>query len=265
MVDADGFRPNVGIVLVSGSGGTKSGTKSGTNSSTKSGTNVSIDSGTELSGVGGSPHDEFTSNLMSDNHPHNAGRVLWARRVGGHDAWQFPQGGINDDESAQDALYRELYEEVGLQPKDVKILTRTKGWLRYRLPRKLRRHNSTPGFVGQKQKWFLLELVGDTRDIRFDCGHKPEFDGWRWVSYWYPITKVVDFKREVYRRALLELAPGVPGAKNPDLGSGPSSGQRAANRTNKNRRKKRRRPKHSNAANGNSNGSQNNPSGGLNG
>lgn len=263
MVDADGFRPNVGIVLVSGSGGTKSGTKSGTNSSTKSGTNVSIDSGTELSGVGGSPHDEFTSNLMSDNHPHNAGRVLWARRVGGHDAWQFPQGGINDDESAQDALYRELYEEVGLQPKDVKILTRTKGWLRYRLPRKLRRHNSTPGFVGQKQKWFLLELVGDTGDIKFDCGHKPEFDGWRWVSYWYPITKVVDFKREVYRRALLELAPGLPGAKNSDFASAPTNGHRPGNSGQKNRRKKRRRPRHGNSSKATSNGS--NPSGGVNG
>ena len=159
MVDADGFRPNVGIVIAAGDG---------------------------------------------------SGRVLWARRVGGHDAWQFPQGGIHEGETPEQALFRELYEEVGLTEHDVTILARSKGWLRYRLPRRLRRNNSTPGFVGQKQKWFLLRLDCDPQRIRFDCGHKPEFDGWRWVTYWYPITKVVDFKREVYRRALLELSSHLP-------------------------------------------------------
>ena len=249
MVDADGFRPNVGIVLVNGSGSENHNNLGG--------------SGSLVSSLTESETGESSLNLKADSHPQNAGCVLWARRVGGHDAWQFPQGGINDNESAQDALYRELYEEVGLQPKDVKILTRTKGWLRYRLPRKLRRHNSTPGFVGQKQKWFLLELVGDTGDIKFDCGHKPEFDGWRWVSYWYPITKVVDFKREVYRRALLELAPGLPGAKNSDFASAPTNGHRPGNSGQKNRRKKRRRPRHGNSSKATSNGS--NPSGGVNG
>ena len=159
MVDADGFRPNVGIVIAAGDG---------------------------------------------------SGRVLWARRVGGHDAWQFPQGGIHEGESPDEALFRELYEEVGLTEHDVTILGRSRGWLRYRLPRRLRRNNSTPGFVGQKQKWFLLRLDCDPGRISFDKDDKPEFDGWRWVSYWYPITKVVDFKREVYRRALVDLAGYLP-------------------------------------------------------
>ena len=83
----------------------------------------------------------------------------------------------------------------------------TRGWLRYRLPKRLRRNNSSPGFQGQKQKWFLLRLVGSETDLCFDSTDHPEFDGWRWVSYWYPVDKVVDFKRGVYRRALAELAP----------------------------------------------------------
>jgi putative (di)nucleoside polyphosphate hydrolase len=154
VVDADGFRPNVGIVL----------------------TNV-------------------------------LGQVLWARRVGGRDAWQFPQGGIRSRESAEDALFRELFEEVGLESASVEILARTSGWLRYRLPRHMRRHNSSPGFKGQKQKWFLLRLLSEDTAVHMDLTDKPEFDQWRWVSYWYPVGQVVDFKKDVYRRALKELAP----------------------------------------------------------
>ena len=157
MVDADGFRPNVGIILTNGSG-----------------------------------------------------QVLWARRVGGHDAWQFPQGGINADESAEDALYRELFEEVGLERDSVEVIARTRGWLRYRLPRRMRRHNSSPGFKGQKQKWFLLRMNAEDERVQMDRTSKPEFDHWRWVSYWYPLGQVVDFKRDVYRRALKELAPSLP-------------------------------------------------------
>lgn len=154
MVDADGFRPNVGIVLCN-----------------------------------------------------DHGRVLWARRVGGRDAWQFPQGGIQRRESTEDALYRELYEEVGLESGGVEILARTSGWLRYRLPKHMRRQNSSPGFVGQKQKWFLLRMLSEDQQVQMDLSEKPEFDHWRWVSYWYPVGQVVDFKRDVYRQALQELAP----------------------------------------------------------
>ncbi|TDJ42173.1 MAG: RNA pyrophosphohydrolase [Gammaproteobacteria bacterium] len=153
MVDADGFRPNVGIVVAN-----------------------------------------------------DCGQVLWARRIG-QDAWQFPQGGINDQESAEEALYRELNEEVGLDPEAVEILACTSGWLRYRLPKRLRRSNSSPEFLGQKQKWFLLRMLGRDEDVCVHRGDKPEFDHWRWVSYWYPVGQVVAFKRDVYRRALRELAP----------------------------------------------------------
>jgi putative (di)nucleoside polyphosphate hydrolase len=136
------------------------------------------------------------------------GQLLWARRVGGQDAWQFPQGGINENEDPEAALYRELKEEVGLEAKDVKILARTRGWLRYRLPKRLIRKGSKPVCVGQKQKWFLLQLVSADERIDLNDHQGPaEFDQWRWVSYWYPLDKVVAFKRDVYRRALKELAP----------------------------------------------------------
>jgi putative (di)nucleoside polyphosphate hydrolase len=153
VIDADGFRPNVGIVLTN-----------------------------------------------------DQGQLLWARRVGGQDAWQFPQGGINDNESPEQALYRELHEEIGLHPEDVEIIGCTRGWLHYRLPSRLVRHNSQPLCVGQKQKWFLLRLRTSDSNVCLNNGGRAEFDDWRWVSYWYPLGKVVAFKRDVYRRALKELS-----------------------------------------------------------
>ena len=134
------------------------------------------------------------------------GRLLWARRIG-QDAWQFPQGGIKTYETAEEALFRELREEVGLGPEHVDVAGCTRGWLRYRLPRRLIRHHSKPVCIGQKQVWYLLRMLGRDSDIRLDMGDKPEFDNWRWVDYWEPLESVVPFKRRVYQRALEELAP----------------------------------------------------------
>ena len=124
------------------------------------------------------------------------GQVLWAKRYG-QNSWQFPQGGINDNESAEQAMYRELYEEVGLQPKDVKVLYASKHWLRYKLPKRLLRYDSKPMCIGQKQRWFLLQLVGDEKNINMNTTKSPEFDGWRWVSLWYPVRQVVSLKKDV--------------------------------------------------------------------
>ena len=156
MLDADGFRPNVGIVVAN-----------------------------------------------------SREQVLFARRVGGFDAWQFPQGGIQASETPEDALYRELDEEVGLDASCVEIIAETQDWLRYELPPQLRRSNSHPHFIGQKQKWFLLRMLADDSRIDVQRFDEPEFDHWQWVSYWYPVTKVIAFKRDVYRRALAELAPAL--------------------------------------------------------
>lgn len=134
------------------------------------------------------------------------GKLLWARRLGSQDAWQFPQGGIKNNEAAELALYREMDEEIGLKPEHVEVLGVTRGWLRYRLPKRLIR-DQEPRCIGQKQKWFLLRLLGDKSLIQLDKCGTPEFDGFAWVSYWYPMGQVVSFKRDVYRRALKELVP----------------------------------------------------------
>lgn len=140
-------------------------------------------------------------------------QVVWARRIGRRDAWQFPQGGIRHGESPQDALYREIYEELGLKPESLEVLGVTAGWLRYDIPRRFQRRGQDPTCIGQKQRWFLLRLVSDDSAIRIDGHDKPEFDRWCWVDYWEPVRRVVFFKRCVYERALEELAPilGVDG------------------------------------------------------
>lgn len=134
------------------------------------------------------------------------GQLLWAKRVN-QDAWQFPQGGIQRDETPLAAMYRELEEEVGLLPEHVMVVACTRGWLRYRLPKRMIRQNSLPICIGQKQKWFLLALKSSDDQINLSLTDKPEFDHWEWVSYWYPLSKVVNFKRKVYRQALRELRP----------------------------------------------------------
>jgi putative (di)nucleoside polyphosphate hydrolase len=157
VIDADGFRPNVGIVVL---------------------------------------------------HPTQTGQVLLAKRIG-QDAWQVPQGGIKRGESPQDACYRELEEELGLKPKHVELIASTEGWLRYRLPKHLVRRGSKPLCIGQKQRWFLLRLVAGEDQLRLDANPEPEFDAWRWADYWQPIEQVIYFKREVYLKALQQLAPSA--------------------------------------------------------
>jgi putative (di)nucleoside polyphosphate hydrolase len=133
-------------------------------------------------------------------------KLLWARRIG-QNAWQFPQGGIHSAETPEQAMYRELEEEVGLGVGDVRILGHTQGWLHYDLPAHLVRRERTPFYVGQKQVWFMLRLLADDARVCLDLSSKPEFDRWRWVDYWAPLTEVIQFKREVYTQALRELEP----------------------------------------------------------
>ena len=134
------------------------------------------------------------------------GQLLWARRIG-HNAWQFPQGGIKRNESPEQALYRELWEEVGLKPQHVSILGNTRGWMHYNLPKWMVRQKQDPVCIGQKQVWYLLKLSTPESAIRLDQTKQPEFDKWRWVEYWLPLEEVVSFKRDVYTKALNELAP----------------------------------------------------------
>lgn len=162
MIDAEGFRANVGIVIVN-----------------------------------------------------DRGQVFWARRFGQH-SWQYPQGGVDEGETPEQTMFRELREEVGLLPEHVEVLASTKHWLRYKLPKRLIRHDSAPVCIGQKQKWFLLRLNGAESAVDFNHTGHPEFDDWRWVSYWYPVRQVVSFKREVYRKVMKEFAPVVMTLKRRD-------------------------------------------------
>lgn len=151
MLDKDGFRPNVGIILANA-------------------------------------RDE----------------VFWGKRVHQH-AWQFPQGGIKHGENPVQAMYRELEEEIGLLPEHVRILGRTRNWLRYEVPEHWVRRDGRGTYKGQKQIWFLLRLVGRDCDVRLRASGHPEFDAWRWHEFWIPLEVVIEFKRDVYRRALEEL------------------------------------------------------------
>jgi putative (di)nucleoside polyphosphate hydrolase len=152
MIDRDGYRPNVGIILC---------------------------------------------NLKNE--------VFWGKRVREH-SWQFPQGGIKSGETPELAMFRELQEEVGLNAHHVKILGRTRDWLRYEVPDRWVRREWRGNYRGQKQIWFLLRLVGRDCDVCLRATEKPEFDAWRWNDYWVPMETVVEFKREVYHMALSELA-----------------------------------------------------------
>ena len=152
MIDRDGYRPNVGIILC---------------------------------------------NIRN--------QVFWGKRIREH-SWQFPQGGIKSGETPEQAMYRELMEEIGLRPEHVKILGRTRDWLRYDVPTHWIKREWRGSYKGQKQIWFLLRMVGRDCDVSLRASAHPEFDAWRWSDYWIPMDNVIEFKREVYRLALKELS-----------------------------------------------------------
>ncbi len=154
-IDAEGFRANVGIILINGDG-----------------------------------------------------KLLLGGRAGSK-GWQFPQGGMLVGEDPEEAMYRELREEAGLDRGDVELLGVTSDWLRYRLPDKFVRRNSMPLCIGQKQRWFMLRFVSADDRLRFDLAEQPEFDRVRWVDFWRPVNEVIYFKRRVYARALHELGSTV--------------------------------------------------------
>ena len=139
-------------------------------------------------------------------------QVFWGKRIR-QDAWQFPQGGIQHGETPEQAMYRELHEEIGLQSCHVQILGRTRDWMRYEVPQSWVKRESRSNYKGQKQIWFLLRLVGRDCDVSLRASGHPEFDAWRWIDYWVELESVIEFKRDVYRLALNELVRYLPPLK----------------------------------------------------
>ena len=133
-------------------------------------------------------------------------KLLICKRLG-EESWQFPQGGFEKNENAESAMFRELFEEVGLKKNDISILGITNSWLKYDLPKKYQRKTNNKLCIGQKQKWFLLRLISDDTNIVFSNSKRPEFDSWQWVEDDKPMEIVIDFKRDVYKKALEELMP----------------------------------------------------------
>jgi putative (di)nucleoside polyphosphate hydrolase len=103
-------------------------------------------------------------------------------------------------------MYRELHEETGLLPEHVKVIGRTRDWLRYEVPDKYIKREVRGHYRGQKQIWFLLRMVGRDCDIHLRASDRPEFDAWRWNEYWVSLDAVIEFKRDVYQLALTELS-----------------------------------------------------------
>lgn len=134
------------------------------------------------------------------------GQLLWAKRAHGQDSWQFPQGGIQKNETPLVALWRELYEELGLTEEHASVIAESQHWYHYDLPEKYVRRHQLPLCIGQKQRWFLLKLEAEDSCIDFNCFDAPEFQSFQWVDYWHPIDHIIDFKREVYQKVLNEFA-----------------------------------------------------------
>ncbi len=131
-------------------------------------------------------------------------QVFWGKRIRQH-SWQFPQGGIDAGETPEQAMYRELWEEVGLQQEHVQLIGRTKDWMRYHVPENWVRREWRGTYKGQKQIWFALRLVAKDHAVNLRATPKPEFDAWRWADYWVDLDSVIEFKRDVYDKALNEL------------------------------------------------------------
>jgi putative (di)nucleoside polyphosphate hydrolase len=137
----------------------------------------------------------------------DSGQVFVARRIDtAENAWQMPQGGIDDGENPEEAVLRELKEEIGTD--NVEIVAASAEWVTYDLPDYLIGRVWKGRFRGQKQKWFLLRFKGRDEEIDLEA-HKPEFSHWKWADLATLIENIVPFKRDVYRKVVEEFRPAI--------------------------------------------------------
>lgn len=124
------------------------------------------------------------------------------RRDNKEPAWQMPQGGIGPQEDTDQAMLRELQEEIGTR--NVEIIVKSKTWYKYDLPLELAERLWGGKYKGQKQIWYALRFRGDDAEINIHTYH-PEFREWKWVEKEHLLELIVPFKRELYARILKDL------------------------------------------------------------
>ena len=129
-------------------------------------------------------------------------KVLFCRRKNTEN-WQVPQGGVDQGEKIESAMLRELEEEVGLLEREISIIAESHDLIYYDIPKNIRSKVLGGKYKGQAQKYFLLKLTSGV--INLNKEKNPEFDDYKWVPFWFPLRRVVDFKKEAYRKALIEF------------------------------------------------------------
>ena len=132
----------------------------------------------------------------------NSKKQLWiGKRIDvKNDYWQMPQGGIDNNESPLQAMKREMKEETGIT-ENFNVITESKEWLSYELPKDLVNVVWGGKYLGQKQKWFACNFFGKDDEIKLDK-HKPEFMDWKWIKPEHVLDLVVPFKRKMYEEIL---------------------------------------------------------------
>lgn len=131
------------------------------------------------------------------------GLVFVAKRIDTiSEAWQMPQGGIDEGEEPQAAAFRELKEETGTDKAE--IIAESSEWYSYDLPQELISKIWGGKYRGQRQKWFAMRFTGSDSDINIATSH-PEFSEWKWVSIHELPDLIVPFKRKLYSKLLEEF------------------------------------------------------------